>query len=93
MYLLLFIYIMSNRWGKNTEHKSGTKTTGQNHINININFNAVKQKTNAFTGKKIDNCIEINHSPKNNASRPNVSMQTLKQKKKKQTQNNDVNKN
>ncbi len=54
-----------------------------NNINININF-SVKEKNNLFTGKKIDNCVEI---PKGKTDRVQVqrngfSMETLKTKKK-----------
>lgn len=52
---------MNNRWGRQLESKGSLRSSGQNNINININFNAVKDKQNAFTGKKIDNFIEISN--------------------------------
>lgn len=52
---------MNNRWGRQLDPKGTLKTSGQNNINININFNAVKDKPNAFGGKKIDNFIEISN--------------------------------
>lgn len=42
----------------------------------------MKEKTNVFAGKKINNYIEVAENSKTNPIRPNVSMQTLKQKKK-----------
>ena len=73
---------MSNRCGRRIESKGEVRGNGQNYININFNFNG-KDKPNTFQGKKIDNFIEINNDPKSHPSRPNVSMETLKQKKKK----------
>jgi hypothetical protein len=48
---------MNNRWARQIESKGSLKSSGQNNINININFNAVKDKANIFAGKKIDNLI------------------------------------
>ena len=47
---------MSNRCSKKSE--KGEKYPN-NNISININF-SVKEKTNCYVGKKIDNCVEIN---------------------------------
>jgi hypothetical protein len=33
---------MNNRWGKQVDSKSNLNSVGQNNINININFNGVK---------------------------------------------------
>lgn len=74
---------MNNRWGRQIEPKGQVREPGQNYININFNFAGAKDKPNTFQGKKIDNFIEINSDPKPHPSRPNVSMETLKQKKKK----------
>jgi hypothetical protein len=41
----------------------------------------MKEETNVFGGKKIDNYIEVSNDPKPNISRPNVSTETLKLKK------------
>lgn len=42
----------------------------------------MKEKASMFGGKKIDNFIEVSNEPKSNISRPNVSIETLKHKKK-----------
>lgn len=73
---------MQNRWGQTLEPKPPSRNSSSNNINININFNNVKDKTNVFAGKKVNNFVEVSNDPKNNISRPNVSMETLKQKKK-----------
>lgn len=48
---------MNNRWGRPLDPKGSLRGPGQNNINININFNALKDKPAAFAGKKIDNFI------------------------------------
>lgn len=65
---------MNSRWGRQTEAKGSIKGAGQNNINININFNGVKEKPSVFGGKKLDNFIEVSNEPKPNLSRPNVSL-------------------
>ena len=73
---------MNNRWGQTLEAKGPSRNSSSNNINININFNNVKDKTNVFAGKKVNNFVEVSNDPKSNIGRPNVSMETLKQKKK-----------
>lgn len=52
-----YYIIMHNRWGRTVEPKPPARAPGQNYININFNFNAVKDKPSAIQGKKIDNFI------------------------------------
>jgi hypothetical protein len=55
---------------------------GQNNIHININFNALKDKSRIFANKKIDNFIELNNDHKSQIATPNMSVEGSKIKKK-----------
>ena len=57
LYLLVGIYIMQNRWGQKLEEKVPSRSSSSNNINININFNNMKEKTNVFAGKKVNNFV------------------------------------
>ena len=48
---------MNNRWGQTLEAKGPSRNSSSNNINININFNNVKDKTNVFAGKKVNNFV------------------------------------
>jgi hypothetical protein len=64
---------MNNRWGRIADPKTSSHSSGQNNINININFTALKEKANIFSGKKIDNFIEVHNDPKSNPTKPTIS--------------------
>jgi hypothetical protein len=64
---------MNSRWGCAVEPKNNLHSAGQNNINININFNALKEKSKIFANKKIDNFLEFNNHPKSHLASPNIS--------------------
>jgi hypothetical protein len=75
---------MKSRWSRTADPKNNLHTLGQNNIHININFNALKDKSKLFANKKIDKLIEVNNEPKSHITTPNISSETAKLKKKQQ---------
>jgi hypothetical protein len=76
---------MNSRWGRVSEPKSNLHGAGQNNIHININFNALKDKSKIYANKKIDNFIEVNNDHKSQIATPNMSIDASKIKRKQLT--------
>lgn len=57
----------------------------RNNINIQINFN-VKDKNQGFTGKKIDNYLEVEHKNTSKPENPTRFVDESKKNKKKQSE-------